>query len=105
VRLLIHQQTKGEFLNLSHSSLWLCTFSLAVAAGGVLLLPISIMSNEVLLHYPKSYYMQWLNSSLIQGLWNHIFLFSNLSLFVLLPFAYLFTESEGFAGHRKVSSV
>jgi LMBR1-like membrane protein len=83
--------------------LWLCTFSLAVAAGGVLLLPISIMSNEVLLHYPNSYYMQWLNSSLIQGLWNHIFLFSNLSLFVLLPFAYLFTESEGFAGHRKVS--
>lgn len=35
------------------------------------------------------------------GVWNHIFLFSNLSLFVLLPFAYLFTESEGFAGHRK----
>ncbi|XP_059479719.1 protein Lilipod isoform X2 [Neocloeon triangulifer] len=82
-------------------SLWLCTFSLAVAAGAVLLLPISIISNEVLLHYPKSYYVQWLNSSLIQGLWNHIFLFSNLSLFVLLPFAYLFTESEGFAGHRK----
>lgn len=30
-----------------------------------------------------------------------MFLFSNLSLFVLLPFAYLFTESEGFFGHRK----
>lgn len=34
------------------------------------------------------------------GLWNHVFLFSNLSLFVLLPFAYLFTESSGFFGHR-----
>lgn len=30
-----------------------------------------------------------------------MFLFSNLSLFVFLPFAYLFTESEGFFGHRK----
>lgn len=30
-----------------------------------------------------------------------MFLFSNLSLFILLPFAYLFTESEGFFGHRK----
>lgn len=36
-----------------------------------------------------------------KGLWNHVFLFSNLSMFVLLPFAYLFTESEGFSGHRK----
>lgn len=82
-------------------SLWLCTFSLAVAVGAALLLPISIISNEVLLLYPNSYYMKWLNSSLIQGLWNHIFLFSNLSLFILLPFAYLFIESEGFAGSQK----
>lgn len=82
-------------------SLWLCTFSLAVSVGAVLLLPISIASNEVLILYPDSYYVKWLNSSLIQGLWNHIFLFSNLSLFIFLPFAYLFTESEGFAGYRK----
>lgn len=34
------------------------------------------------------------------GLWNHIFLFSNLSLFVFLPFAYLFSESSGFPGCR-----
>lgn len=82
-------------------SLWMCTFSLGVSIGAALLLPISIISNEVLLLYPDSYYVKWLNSSLIQGLWNHIFLFSNVSLFLLLPFAYLFTESEGFAGSRK----
>lgn len=35
------------------------------------------------------------------GLWNHVFLFSNLSLFVFLPFAYLFTESEGFSWSKK----
>lgn len=28
-------------------------------------------------------------------------MFSNLSLFVFLPFAYLFTESTGFSGHKK----
>lgn len=37
----------------------------------------------------------------VLGLWNYVFLFSFLSLFVLLPFAYLFTESEGLFGHRK----
>ncbi|XP_032513014.2 protein Lilipod [Danaus plexippus] len=81
-------------------SLWLCTFSLAVSLGSALLLPVSIVSNEVLILYPNSYYVKWLNSSLIQGLWNHVFLFSNLSLFVFLPFAYLFSESTGFPGCR-----
>ncbi|KAJ8668335.1 hypothetical protein QAD02_009998 [Eretmocerus hayati] len=82
-------------------SLWLCATALAVSIGAALLLPVSIASNEVLILYPNSYYVQWLNSSLIQGLWNLIFLFSNMSLFVFLPFAYLFTESEGFTGYRK----
>ncbi|XP_055690685.1 protein Lilipod isoform X2 [Lutzomyia longipalpis] len=82
-------------------SLWMCTFSLAIAIGAALLLPLSIASNEVLTLYPNSYYVKWLNSSLIQGLWNHVFLFSNLSLFVLLPFSYLFAESAGFLGHHK----
>jgi hypothetical protein len=48
-------------------ALWLCTFTLAVSAGAVLLLPISIVSNEVLLLHPHSYYVKWLNSSLIHG--------------------------------------
>lgn len=82
-------------------SLWMCNFSLAVSFGSALLLPISIITNEVLLLYPQSYYVQWLNDSLIQGLWNVIFLFSNAGVFVLLPFAYLFTESEGLPGSRK----
>uniref|UniRef100_A0A8C5GTQ9 Limb development membrane protein 1 like n=1 Tax=Gouania willdenowi TaxID=441366 RepID=A0A8C5GTQ9_GOUWI len=81
--------------------LWLCTFTLSVAVCAVLLLPMSILSNEVLLIFPHSYYMQWLNGSLIRGLWNLVFLFSNLSLVFLMPFAYFFTESEGFAGSKK----
>ncbi|XP_037094682.1 uncharacterized protein LOC119114754 [Pollicipes pollicipes] len=90
-----------EEATVHRTALLLCTFSLALAGGAALLLPISITANEILLYYPDSYYMQWLNSSLIQGIWKYIFLLSNLSLFVLLPFAYLFTESEGFAGARK----
>lgn len=37
------------------------------------------------------------------GLWNLIFLFSNIAVFILMPFAYLFTESEGLPGSKKVS--
>ncbi|XP_045435765.1 limb region 1 protein homolog isoform X7 [Pipistrellus kuhlii] len=48
-------------------SLFLCTFTLAVSAGAVLLLPFSIISNEILLSFPHSYYIQWLNGSLIHG--------------------------------------
>lgn len=82
-------------------SLYLCTFTLAVSGGAVFLLPFSIISNEILLSFPKNYYIQWLNCSLIHGLWNLVSLFSNLCLFVLMPFAYFFLESEGFAGSKK----
>jgi len=38
------------------------------------------------------------------GLWNQVFLGSNCCLFVLLPFAYFFSEAEGFSGSKKVGS-
>uniref|UniRef100_A0A6Q2XA62 Limb development membrane protein 1 n=1 Tax=Esox lucius TaxID=8010 RepID=A0A6Q2XA62_ESOLU len=82
-------------------SMYLCTFTLAMSGGAVLLLPFSIISNEILLSFPQNYYIQWLNGSLIHGLWNLVSLFSNLCLFVLMPFAYFFLESEGFAGSKK----
>uniref|UniRef100_UPI0037E8BB8D limb region 1 homolog-like protein isoform X3 n=1 Tax=Semicossyphus pulcher TaxID=241346 RepID=UPI0037E8BB8D len=106
--ILTHFKKAAEFITddiedatVNKISLWLCTFTLSVAVCAVLLLPISILSNEVLLTFPQSYYMQWLNGSLIHGLWNLVFLFSNLSLVFLMPFAYFFTESEGFAGSKK----
>ena len=82
-------------------SLWCCSFSLAVSVGAALLLPISTISNEVLHHYPSSWYIKWLNSSLIHGIWNLIFTLTNVALFLCLPFAYLFCESEGFSGTRR----
>ncbi|KAM3618189.1 uncharacterized protein V6R79_016999 [Siganus canaliculatus] len=106
--ILTHFKKNAEFVTddiedatVNKIALWLCTFTLSVAVCAVLLLPISILSNEVLLTFPQSYYMQWLNGSLIHGLWNLVFLFSNLSLVFLMPFAYFFTESEGFAGSKK----
>ena len=36
------------------------------------------------------------------GLWNQIFLGTYIAMFLAMPFAYFFTESEGFAGSRKV---
>ncbi|XP_041097815.1 limb region 1 homolog-like protein isoform X1 [Polyodon spathula] len=91
----------SEDATVNRIALWLCTFTLAVSVGAVLLLPFSILSNEILLCFPQNYYIQWLNGSLIHGLWNLVFLFSNLSLVFLMPFAYFFTESEGFTGSKK----
>lgn len=59
--------TDEDEITVYRISVWLCTFALAVTVGSLLLLPISIVSNEVLLIYPDSYYVKWLNSSLIQG--------------------------------------
>uniref|UniRef100_A0A8C4TM30 Limb development membrane protein 1 n=1 Tax=Erpetoichthys calabaricus TaxID=27687 RepID=A0A8C4TM30_ERPCA len=99
-------EEKSYYLNFSFFValfllLYLCTFTLAVSAGAVLLLPFSIISNEIVLSFPKNYYIQWLNGSLIHGLWNLVSLFSNFCLFMLMPFAYFFLESEGFAGSKK----
>ncbi|KAK0416651.1 hypothetical protein QR680_012609 [Steinernema hermaphroditum] len=76
-------------------SLWICTFSLAVAFGAVTLLPFSILGSEVLQAYPTNWYLQWLNWSLIHSMWNYVFVLSNLALFILLPFSYFFIESQG----------
>ncbi|XP_073437699.1 limb region 1 protein homolog isoform X2 [Dendrobates tinctorius] len=94
-------EQEDEDVTVNRVSLFLSTFTLAVSAGAVLLLPFSIISNEILLSFPKSYYIQWLNGSLIHGLWNLVSLFSNLCLFVFMPFAFFFLESEGFAGLKK----
>lgn len=77
-------------------STWMCAFTLAISIAAFLLLPVSITTNEI----------TWIDdaqtkSSLLNGMWSYVFLFSNLSLFILLPFAYFFTESEGFAGSQR----
>ncbi|XP_042202002.1 protein LMBR1L-like [Callorhinchus milii] len=97
----IFDQNYDEDAMVNRIALWMCTFTLAVSLAAALLLPFSIVSNEVLLSFPHSYYMQWLNGSLVHGLWNLVFLCSNLSLVLLMPFAYFFIESEGFTGSRK----
>lgn len=42
-----------------------------------------------------------LTSVFFTAFWQWIFFFSNVSLFILLPFSYFFTESEGFSGQRR----
>uniref|UniRef100_A0A8C5U4K9 Uncharacterized protein n=1 Tax=Malurus cyaneus samueli TaxID=2593467 RepID=A0A8C5U4K9_9PASS len=71
-----------------------CTFTLAVALGAVLLLPFSIIAMRLAERVPHSRWV--LGASGIGSL------FSNMSLVFLMPFAYFFTESEGFAGSKKV---
>ncbi|KAI1702262.1 LMBR1-like membrane protein domain-containing protein [Ditylenchus destructor] len=76
-------------------SVWMCSCALAVSIGAVTLVPFSVLGSEVLHLYPDNYYLKWLNWSLIHSLWNYVFLLSNISLFLLLPFAYFFIESQG----------
>lgn len=77
-------------------STWMCAFTLAISIAAFLLLPVSITTNEI--SWIDDVDTKW---SLLDGMWSYVFLFSNLSLFVLLPFAYFFTESEGFSGSRR----
>uniref|UniRef100_A0A8C7RE62 Limb development membrane protein 1 n=1 Tax=Oncorhynchus mykiss TaxID=8022 RepID=A0A8C7RE62_ONCMY len=67
-------------------SLYMCTFTLAMSGGAVLLLPFSIISNEILLSFPRNYYIQWLNGSLIHGQYCH----SHSILLFLCTFVMLF---------------
>lgn len=77
-------------------STWMCAFTLAISIAAFLLLPVSIITDEISwIDDPRT---KW---SLLNGMWSYVFLFSNLSLFMLLPFAYFFTESEGFSGSRR----
>jgi len=77
-------------------STWMCAFTLAISIAAFLLLPVSITTNEFTCIDDTR--TKW---SILNGMWSYVFLFSNLSLFVLLPFAYFFTESEGFSGSRR----
>lgn len=77
-------------------STWICAFTLAISIAAFLLLPVSIITSEA----------SWISDidtkrSLLDGMWKYVFLFSNLSLFFLLPFAYFLPESEGFSGSRR----
>lgn len=77
-------------------STWICSFTLAISMAAFLLLPVSIITSEITwIHDVK------IRESLLDGMWKYVFLFSNLSLFFLLPFAYFLPESEGFSGSRR----
>lgn len=45
----------------------LCTVSFSISLAAMLLMPITIASNEVILNFPNSYYTQWLHRELIFG--------------------------------------
>ena len=45
----------------------LCSIAVTVSLGAMVLLPSSIISNEIRHLYPHTYYVKWLNTSLITG--------------------------------------
>ncbi|CCD73188.1 LIMR family protein R05D3.2 [Caenorhabditis elegans] len=78
-------------------SVWISSTATATSIGSLTLLPFSVIGVELLQLYDGNYYLQWLSYSLIGALWNYVFVLSNVSLFVLLPFSYFFIESQGFS--------
>ena len=46
---------------------FMCTFSLATSFAAILLLPGSVIGNEIIHRHPGNYYVQWLTNSLVQG--------------------------------------
>lgn len=91
------KKPNGEAEGETDSSLtiFLFTLSLSISLASIMLLPITIISHEILIHYPNNYYIQWLNRDLIFALWNSIFLGANMSMLVVIPFAYFYHEAEG----------
>lgn len=45
----------------------MCTFALATSYAAILLLPGSVIGNEVIHLHSGNYYIQWLTNSLVQG--------------------------------------
>ena len=88
--------TDSDDVAVYNISFWLCSFSFSVSTGAALLLPISIISNEVLLLYPNSYYVKWLNSSLIQGILNFQWCLFRIKIY---GFLYPFSFSVKFLSH------
>lgn len=86
-------------------SVLLCTVCLAISLAALLLLPITIISNEIIYNYPNYYYTQWLHRELIFALWNKIFWSANIALFVVLPFCYFFYEAVGIRGEGLLARV
>ncbi|EFP02355.1 hypothetical protein GCK72_010168 [Caenorhabditis remanei] len=78
-------------------SVWISSTATATSIGSLTLLPFSVIGVEMLQLYDGNYYLQWLSYSLIGALWHYVFVLSNVSLFVLLPFSYFFIESQGFS--------
>jgi len=79
-------------------SILLCIACLTISLAALLLLPITILSNEIIYNFPNYYYTQWLHRELIFTLWNKIFWSANIALFIILPFSHFFHQAYGWGG-------
>ncbi|TPP57661.1 hypothetical protein FGIG_11016 [Fasciola gigantica] len=74
----------------------ICTFTLTISLTGFTLLPFSIAANEVLLGFPQSYYVQWIDTDLVKDLSLIVNLGTKISC-LLLPLSYFLLIAQGFS--------
>ena len=71
----------------------ICAVTITLSVIMVLMLPLSIIANEILILFPDCYYVQWINA----GLLHNFFVFVKISFkgaCVLIPFGFFFLPSH-----------
>jgi len=89
-----------DYAKTTRICLYICAVPVGVAIGNTLLLPMSMISNEVVHLYPDSYLLEWLNGSLVHSIWECLYSFNCISLIIIIPFIYFYTESVGLTRRR-----
>ncbi|KAJ1474418.1 LMBR1-like membrane protein-domain-containing protein, partial [Baffinella frigidus] len=83
----------------------LCVLSVAVSLGAVLLVPLTMLDSllHTLFISGEDLY-GGLGSTNVGQLWELVLTLSNVCHFIVLPFAFFYTEAEGFGGRRRFIS-
>mmetsp|Transcript_4199 Transcript_4199/g.10177 ORF Transcript_4199/g.10177 Transcript_4199/m.10177 type:complete len:629 (+) Transcript_4199:1618-3504(+) len=78
----------------------LCTFTVCVSLGSVLLVPLTIFDALLRKYVSGEDMYGGLGSTNVGVLWELLFSLSNMCHYLIIPFSFLYIESEGFGGSR-----
>jgi len=77
-----------------------CTFAFSTGLSCTILLPLSVLCNEIKVFCSQScpdWWLEWLTAELVVEAWNRVSLMTSVFLFLVLPFIFFLTEADGFS--------
>lgn len=83
------------YLRPNHPVVYILPFVITSCLTALLIVPMTIGSH--LIHsnlMPNHYYFRWLTASLLERMWSVSFVLANANLFIIVPFAYFFSETS-----------